>query len=155
MSNINSISMQMDSNQVRFNESKTSAFNAELKAQGQEVNKPLGQADFFKILSVQLANQDPLKPMEDKEFIAQMAQFQSLEQAKNMSSSMGELTDLLKQNAQSSLFTGAVNLLGREATVRSEKGAISGRIEQLMGNENPQVRIGQDFYNISDILQIQ
>lgn len=44
----------------------------------------LGKDEFLKILIVQLQNQDPLNPMDDKEFIAQMAQFTALEQMQNV-----------------------------------------------------------------------
>lgn len=44
----------------------------------------LGKDEFLKILVVQLQNQDPLNPMDDKEFIAQMAQFTALEQMQNV-----------------------------------------------------------------------
>ncbi len=50
--------------------------------------KPLDRDAFLKLLITQLRNQDPLSPMEDKDFIAQLAQFSSLEQMQNMNKSL-------------------------------------------------------------------
>lgn len=51
----------------------------------------LGKDEFLKLLVAQLQNQDPLNPMEDREFIAQMTTFSSLEQLMNMSKSIETL----------------------------------------------------------------
>jgi flagellar basal-body rod modification protein FlgD len=51
----------------------------------------LGKDEFLKILITQLSNQDPLNPMKDQEFIAQMATFTSLEQMVNMNESITKL----------------------------------------------------------------
>ncbi|WP_337970462.1 flagellar hook capping FlgD N-terminal domain-containing protein, partial [Virgibacillus salexigens] len=51
----------------------------------------LGEDGFPKILMSQLQNQDPTNPMDDREFIPQMAQFSSLEQMMNMANSIDTL----------------------------------------------------------------
>ena len=51
-------------------------------------NSMLGKDAFLKLLVTQLRNQDPLNPMEDKEFIAQMAQFSTLESIQNLEKSL-------------------------------------------------------------------
>jgi flagellar basal-body rod modification protein FlgD len=70
-----------------------SADNKSTAKSGQE--STLGKDEFLKILVAQIKNQDPMKPLEDKEFIAQMAQFTSVEQLMNMSKELKELKNSL------------------------------------------------------------
>ena len=69
--------------------------------------KMLGQNEFLELLVTQMRNQDPMQPVSDTEFIAQMAQFSSLEQTKTMSA---DITKLRQGND----FLQATNLLGKE-----------------------------------------
>lgn len=66
----------------------------------------LGKDDFLKLLVTELQMQDPLQPMEDKEFISQMATFTSLEQTTNMN-------DLLEKFVESQ----SVAQLGQQANM--------------------------------------
>lgn len=79
----------------------------------------LGQEDLFKILLTQLSFQDPMKPMDNQEFIAQLAQFTSLEQTRQLND---KLDDLLK--AQSS--GQAISLIGKNIQVGLEQATESG-----------------------------
>jgi flagellar basal-body rod modification protein FlgD len=54
-------------------------------------NRQLGQQEFLKLLITQLTHQDPLSPQDDKEFVAQMAQFSSVEGISNMGSSINRI----------------------------------------------------------------
>ena len=72
------------------------AFNRTLNdGKGLKVNAALDKNDFLKILITQLSHQDPTQPMDDKAFIAQMAQFSSLEQMTNMSDGLAKVAILV------------------------------------------------------------
>jgi flagellar basal-body rod modification protein FlgD len=76
----------------------------------------LGKDDFLKLLVTQLQHQDPLKPMDDTQFMSQMAQFSTLEQMTNMS---GELERL----SFSGQVSEAVGLIGRAVTYEQKDGS--------------------------------
>lgn len=67
----------------------------ERKSSGSDI---LGKDDFLKILMTQLQNQDPLNPMQDKDFVAQMATFSTLEQITNMGKSIDRFVQAEEQN---------------------------------------------------------
>lgn len=98
-------------------------------------NAGLGQEDFLKILLTQLSFQDPLKPMDNQEFIAQMAQFSSLELIRQQ----GERTDLLlaMQSANQ-----AISLIGKTVEVTTSTGQQVGTVTTVtFANGTPRVTV--------------
>lgn len=71
---------------------------------------------FLKLLMAQLANQDPMSPMEDREFIAQMAQFSSLEQMQTISK---QLDSILVDRHMSSISEFS-NMIGKTVSYSTE-----------------------------------
>ncbi len=109
----------------------------------------LGQEDFLKLLTVQMTKQDPLKPMEDTAFIAQMAQFSSLEQMNSLTRDFA----LLRADQQ---MTTAGNLIGREVTIDDGESFITGTVDAVDSSDESGVTLlvnGQS-YDLSMVRRI-
>ena len=84
----------------------------------------MGLQDFMKILLTQLTYQDPLKPMDNQEFIAQIAQFTSLEQ-------MQQVNTKIEQLVANQAALQSVGLVGRTVDVTINGTAVTGTVSAL------------------------
>ena len=123
------------------------AANAAMNRKG-KAGESLSKDDFMKILITQLTHQDPTAPMEDKEFIAQMAQFSALEQMTNLSAEFGKLTQLLSMGQ-------VMNLIGKTVDVQSGEGIVTGIVQEVSGREFPQVLVNGTYYDYSQVEKIR
>lgn len=71
----------------------------------QSIDSGLGQNAFLQLLVTQLQHQDPLQPQDDTQFLAQLAQFTSLEQLTNINTSLQQLVTLAGGTASSNSST--------------------------------------------------
>ena len=83
------------------------------QTQTSSTTKTLGKDDFLKLFVTQLRYQNPLNPLDNNEFTAQLAQFSSLEQLSNMNSQLHDL--LLFQNSLQNTLTS--NLIGKQVKI--------------------------------------
>ncbi|TJY43185.1 flagellar hook capping protein [Cohnella pontilimi] len=112
--------------------------------------KQMGKDEFLQILVTQLRNQDPMQPMQDKEFIAQMAQFSSLEQMMNVATQMSGL----RQSA--GLVAG---LIGKQVgwMETTETGVVdqSGIVDSIVRRDGLQyVKVGAKEIKVDDLTWI-
>jgi len=84
----------------------------------------IGQDDFIKILMTQLTYQDPLKPLDNQQFIAQMAQFTSLEESKQLNDKVDSLLSM--QSASQS-----IGLIGKTVEVASGGASSTGQVTTI------------------------
>ncbi len=84
-------------------------------------DESLDKQAFLKLLVAQLQYQDPLEPQENSEFVAQLAQFTSLEQTVGINDRL----DMLAIQSQGLANTEVVNLVGKAATVRGQIATLS------------------------------
>jgi flagellar basal-body rod modification protein FlgD len=104
-----------------------------------EAQRTLGKDDFLKLLITKLTHQDPLSPMDDEAFVAQLAQFSSLEQLQNVNNSLEESLNWDYLQMQTINNTMATGLIGREV-----KASYSG--VYLDANNRPTISFSSSEY---------
>jgi len=119
-------------------------------AAASSAKQALGQDDFLKLLSVQFQSQDPMKPMDDTAFIAQMAQFTSLTQTQTLTQQMTQL------RANQDLAT-ANSYIGRQLTVDAGNGlTVTGNVTAVdASGAAPQLIINGQSYALSTVLRLE
>lgn len=109
-------------------------------------NRPVGkqaldQNDFLRLLTVQLQSQDPMKPMEDTQFISQMASFSALENSKDLSASFKNFT--------------ATSYLGKTVDIKDAAGTHSGEVTEItIANNKPQITVGGQTYDPANVIRV-
>jgi len=91
----------------------------------------LGKDDFLKLLVAQLQNQDPTNPTDSSTWMAQLAQYSSLEQMTNVAGSVGQLVT-------ASSLTQSVDLLGHELTFTRADGSTGTGVADSLSIQNGQ-----------------
>lgn len=107
------------------------------------IKKNLDQADFLKLLSTQLQNQDPLKPLDNNEFIAQMAQFSSVESLQKLQSSFDGLANSMTSNQalQASALVGRSVLIKTDTGVLGSEGGVGGYVDLPANTSNVRLTV--------------
>jgi len=113
----------------------------------QSADKTLGMQDFITLLVAQMTNQDMMNPMDNTEFIAQMATFSTL-------TAMNNLSD-------QSMTSYAVSLLGKEVTA-AVMDPFTGQLERVEGvvtgislfEGSPKVYIGDRVFDLQSIMTV-
>ncbi|MDD5348795.1 MAG: flagellar hook capping FlgD N-terminal domain-containing protein [Chthoniobacteraceae bacterium] len=121
-----------------------------LNQQTDAAGKPaLDENDFFKLLTAQLAAQDPLNPMDDTSFISQMASFSSLQQMQALSENMAAFT-------QQQGVANASNYLGKTVTVLDEDGNnITGVVSAVsVDSGTPKLIVNGAAYGIDAVTNV-
>lgn len=128
----------------------TSQTNTQTKTQASENNK-LDRNAFLNLLTTQLKNQDPMNPMDNTEFIAQTAQFSSLEQLQNMNDSIQSLV-------QSQSGFSALNLIGKTVEALNPNGdetTIKGKVDSIKFQDgSPMLKVGTNEIPISYVMNV-
>ena len=141
------LNTKLSASEVAKNQLTIDNFNKSLVVNGRTASQELGKDDFLKLLITQLANQDPLKPMENTEFIAQMAQFSSLEQMTNMSTGFTQLANMLSSSE-------AVSTVGKTVQIADGDNVITGTVEATTRGENPMIVVDSNLYSMEQVQRI-
>lgn len=137
---------KVTSEQMFRNQLEADSINKKVN-NGKGYKNEMGKDSFLKLLITELKYQDPTRPMEDREFISQMAQFSALEQMTNMNK---EITSMVRSSRSAEGFS----LLGKyvDALNPVTNRRVSGIISSIEYRDNEQVlKVGKEEVSINDI----
>ena len=135
---------KMSAQEVLETQLEVDRFNKQNTVNGRKASQELGKDDFLKLLITQLSHQDPTNPMDNTAFIAQMAQFSSLEQMNNMANGFDRMALLMNNND-------AVSTLGKTVDIEIGSDKITGVVESVTRGEKPQVLVNGNYYSLEHI----
>ena len=141
------LNTQMTASEKLNVENQVNSYNKTLVQNGRKTSNELGKDDFLKLLITQLSNQDPTNPMENTEFISQMAQFSSLEQMTNMSTSFSKMASFINSPE-------AASTLGKTVELNIGDTTTTGIVEGATRGENPQILVNGMYYSMDKIAAI-
>lgn len=123
---------------------------------GEQSRNPgaLGKDQFLQLLITQLRHQDPINPVEDQEFIAQLAQFSSLEQMQNLNTTLSGL--MLAQQKLTALGQ-ATQMIGQEVELYTREGeSLFGRVSGVQFKEGwPWLMVDGRLYDFGEVVAIR
>ena len=116
------------------------------QAFGQGADEGLGQDAFLKLLVTQIQMQDPMEPMSAQEYIAQLAQFSSVEQLQSANVQLAVLQHM-------EAVCQALLLIGR--TISTGEEGVTGVVEGVTFVEGqPKLVVGEDEADPGDVTQV-
>jgi flagellar basal-body rod modification protein FlgD len=122
-------------------------FNSKINQGKKEPNQSMGKDDFLKILITQLSYQDPTAPMEDKEFIAQLAQFSTLDQMTSMANDFSRLAQMLSGSE-------AAAALGKSVELVEGDEVIQGRVKAVTREGIPRIMVNGEYYQWDQVAKV-
>ena len=98
--------------------------------------------DLFQVLLTELTHQDPFKPLDNKDFISQIAQFTTLESTQQLNDSIGQLLALQALNQ-------SVGLIGRTVSATADSGTVRGKVTAItLSDGAPRLTITDSAGNV-------
>lgn len=155
MDGITGFSSMQDSREMMRTKMQVETLNKTITKSGQAMKQQLDKDDFLKLLVTELQHQDPTNPMQDREFIAQMAQFSSMEQMMNMNKSMESIVDKFNFQTTYGLLGKNVEIISQGAEEGAEPKTVNGVVKSVSRNGSEvSVMVNGETYPISEIKTI-
>ena len=113
----------------------------------------VNQADYLKLFMQELTYQDPLKPIDNREFMSQMAQFSALQAAQSTSESVDQLVSMTSANQ-------SLMLLGKQVKIQGNNEPLTVQSVQFFQNKAPNINVSMkggtvaiELKNITEVEQ--